>query len=116
MEFCRTTSDDGRGAVTFPALPPLRLLYGRPKIVAARGGLVMGLFSKPAGGHAYMSEWRMRQQIRAMARRGYAVKSATVARSGGLLGRVGRKSRCSVIYERTPDRSPRPAPCDDLPD
>jgi len=69
----------------------------------------MGLFSKPAGGHVYTSEWRMRWQIRAMARRGYAVKSATVARFGG-------KSRCSVIYERTPDRSPRPAPGDDLPD
>ncbi len=74
----------------------------------------MGLFSKPAGGHAYTSEWRMRRQIRSMARRGYAVKSATVARGGGLLGCFGRKSRCSVIYQRPPGRSPHPAPCDDL--
>ncbi len=106
--FYEPPGDDGRRAVTFPVLPPLRLLYGRTKIVAARGGLVMGLFSKPAGGHVYTSEWRMRWQIRAMARRGYAVKSATVARRGGLLGRFGGKSRCSVIYEA--DSGPFAAP------
>ncbi len=62
----------------------------------------MGLFSEWTGGHAATSERVMRKQIKSMARRGYAVQSATVRRSGGFLGRFGRKSRCTVIYRRPP--------------
>ncbi len=62
----------------------------------------MDLFSRRAGGHTATSEWVMRRRIRSMARRGYAVHSATVRRGGGVLGRFGRKSRCIVIYRKSP--------------
>jgi len=61
----------------------------------------MGRFSKRTVGHVATSERVMHKQIKAMARRGYAVQSATVRRGSGFLGRFGTKSRCTVIYQRS---------------